>query len=108
MLERTVGDSVLARRRHDEELATIFETAVELAADLDVETVLQAIVERSRSLIGTDLAYITLLDSEAGCVRMRVAAGNRTPGFMVIVLPLGAGLEARSPATFSRFTPATI
>ncbi len=92
MLERTVGDSVLARRRHDEELATIFETAVELAADLDVETVLQAIVERARSLIGTDLAYITLLDSEAGCVRMRVAAGNRTPEFMVIVLPLGAGL----------------
>ncbi len=92
MLERTVRDSVLARRRHDDELATIFETAVELAAELDVETVLQAIVERSRSLIGTDLAYITLLDSEAGCVRMRVAAGNRTPGFMVIVLPLGAGL----------------
>ena len=92
MLERTVRDSVLARRRHDEELATIFETAVELAADLDVETVLQAIVERARSLIGTDLAYITLLDSEAGCVRMRVAAGNRTPEFMVIVLPLGAGL----------------
>jgi len=92
MLERTVGDSVLARRRHDDELATIFETAVELAADLDVETVLQAIVERARSLIGTDLAYITLLDSEAGCVRMRVAAGNRTPEFMVIVLPLGAGL----------------
>lgn len=92
MLERTVRDSVLARRRHDDELATIFQTAVELAAELDVETVLQAIVERSRSLIGTDLAYITLLDSEAGCVRMRVAAGNRTPEFMVIVLPLGAGL----------------
>jgi hypothetical protein len=36
MLQRTVGDSVLARRRHDEELATIFETAAQLAAELDV------------------------------------------------------------------------
>lgn len=85
-------EGVLARRRHDEELATIFETAAQLAAELDVETVLQAIVERARSLIGTDLAYITLLDADAGCVRMRVAAGNRTPQFMAIVLPLGAGL----------------
>ncbi|MHB8589375.1 MAG: helix-turn-helix domain-containing protein [Candidatus Dormibacteraceae bacterium] len=92
MLQRTVGDSVLARRRHDDELATIFETAAQLATELDVETVLQAIVERARSLIGTDLSYITLLDIEAGCVRMRVAAGNRTPEFMAIVLPLGAGL----------------
>src|SRR2546428_255714 len=52
MLQRTVGDSILARRRHDEELATIFETAAQLAAELDIETVLQAIVERARSLIG--------------------------------------------------------
>src|SRR6267143_7038124 len=95
MLERAVRDSVVARRRHDEELATIFETAAQLAAELDIETVLQAIVERARSLIGTDLSYITLLDSEAGCVRMRVAAGNRTPEFMAIVLPLGAGLGGR-------------
>lgn len=85
-----VKEGVLARRRHDE--ATIFETAAQLAVELDVETVLQAIVERARSLIGTDLSYITLLDADAGCVRMRVAAGNRTPEFMAIVLPLGAGL----------------
>ncbi len=76
---------ISARHRQGEELATIFETAA-------LETVLQAIVERARSLIGADLAYITLLDNEAGCVRMRVAAGNRTPEFMAIVLTLGAGL----------------
>jgi GAF domain-containing protein len=92
MLQARVKGSVLPRRRHDQELATIFETAAQLAAELDVETVLQAIVERARSLIGTDLSYITLLDAEAGCVRMRVAAGNRTPEFMAIVLSLGAGL----------------
>ena len=92
MLQLTVWDSVLARRRHDEGLATIFETAAQLAAELDVETVLQAIVERARSLVGTDLSYITLLDADASCVRMRVVAGNRTPEFMAVVLPLGAGL----------------
>ena len=92
MLQPRVKEGVLARRRHDDDLATIFETAAQLAAELDVETVLQAIVERARSLIGTDLSYITLLDAEAGCVRMRVAAGNHTSEFMAIVLPLGAGL----------------
>lgn len=85
-------DPVAARRRHEEELAALFETAAQLTAQLDVETVLQTIVERARGLIGTDLSYITLLDREAGCVRMRVAAGNRTPEFMAIILPLGAGL----------------
>src|SRR2546428_12129648 len=95
MLQQKVKVGVGARHRHDQELATIFETAAQLAAELDDETVLQAIVERARSLIGTDLAYITLLDSEAGCVRMRVAPGNRTPAFMAIVLPLGAGLWRR-------------
>ena len=46
MLQQKVKVGVGARHRHDEELATIFETAAQLAAELDVETVLQAIVER--------------------------------------------------------------
>ncbi|TMD09103.1 MAG: GAF domain-containing protein [Chloroflexi bacterium] len=87
-----VRDPVAARRRHEEELAALFETAAQLTSQLDLETVLQTIVDRARSLIGTDLSYITLLDREACCVRMRVAAGNGTAGFMDIVLPLGAGL----------------
>src|SRR5256712_9873021 len=87
-----VRDPVAARRRHEEELAALFETAAQLTSQLDLETVLQTIVDRARSLIGTDLSYIALLDREACCVRMRVAAGNGTAGFMDIVLPLGAGL----------------
>lgn len=87
--------AVLPRRRHDQEPPNLFETAAQLAAELDVETVLQAIVERARNLIGTDLSYITLLDLEAGCVRMRVASGHLTSEFMAIVLPLGAGLGGR-------------
>jgi sugar diacid utilization regulator len=98
-------EDAVAVRRHEEELAALFETAAQLTAQLDVETVLQTIIERARSLVGTDLAYITLLDREAGCVRMRVASGSRTSDFMHIVLPLGSGLggvvarDARSIST---------
>ena len=87
-----VQNDVTIRSRHEDELAALFETAAQLPAQLEVETVLQTIVDRARTLIGTDLSYITLLDRENRCVRMRVATGARTPGFMDIVLPLGAGL----------------
>jgi hypothetical protein len=85
-------EALLAKRRHEAELAALYETAGQLTSHLDVEHVLTTIAEKARSLLGADLAYITLLDREAGVVRMRVSAGHRTPGFLEIVLPLGAGV----------------
>ena len=53
-------------RRREQELAALFDTAGDLAAATDLDTVLKAIVRRARSLLRTDTAYLTLPDEEAG------------------------------------------
>jgi hypothetical protein len=54
------------RRRREAELAALYETAGDLTSLRDVENVLQALVQRARRLMGTDVAYLTLFDEERG------------------------------------------
>lgn len=85
-------DVLLDERRHRARLTALYETAGQLTAQLDVETVLTTIISRSRELLLADLAYITLLDTAAGAVRMRVSTGHSHASFLDIVLPIGAGV----------------
>lgn len=84
--------------RHDDhqhrtrELEALFETAGDLSALRDVDQVLAAIVRRSRQLLGTDVAYLMLLDEERREACMRVGEGIQTPEFMQIRLAFGEGL----------------
>lgn len=79
-------------RRREQELAALFDTAGDLAAATDLDTVLKAIVRRARSLLGTDTAYLTLPDEEAGDTYMRVTDGSISPLFQRLRLSLGDGL----------------
>jgi hypothetical protein len=85
-------DRLQDERRHRARLTALYETAAQLTAPLDVETVLTTIVSRSRELLLADLAYITLLDQAAEAVRMRVSTGHSHDSFLEIVLPIGAGV----------------
>jgi hypothetical protein len=87
-----VHEALVAKRRHEAELAALYETAGQLTAQLEVKHVLTTIVEKAGALLGADLAYITLLDRSAGVVRMSVSTGHRTRAFLDIVLPVGAGV----------------
>jgi sugar diacid utilization regulator len=80
------------RRRREAELLALFDTAGEIAALQDLDAVLQAIVRRARRLLGTDVAYLTLRDTEAGDTYMRVTDGSVSARFQRLRLPLGAGL----------------
>lgn len=60
------------------------------AAEADVDAALQLIVERARELVGTDLAWMGLVNGDA--LEMRVAAGARTEAFMRMRLALGDGV----------------
>lgn len=80
------------RRRREHELAAVFETAGDLASIRDVEDVLRAIVHRVRNLLGSETAYLMLVDQEVGDTYMRVAEGVTTAAFPEIRLPLGGGL----------------
>ena len=80
------------RQRRESELSALFETANDLAGMRSLDQVLQAIVERARHLLSTDVAYLTLSDAEAGDTYMRVTAGSVSAVFQKLRLAPGKGL----------------
>ncbi len=85
--------AVLEHRAHRQrELKALYETAGDLSSLRDLDRVLEAIVDRARELLGSDAAYLTLIDPDRGDTYMRVTSGIRTDAFKRVRLDLGAGL----------------
>ncbi|WHM40024.1 GAF domain-containing protein [Streptomyces sp. BPTC-684] len=80
------------RRRREAELSALFETAHDLAGLRDLDAVLRAIVQRARSLLGTEVAYLSLNDPVAGDTYMRVTEGSVAARFQQLRLGMGEGL----------------
>jgi DNA-binding PucR family transcriptional regulator len=91
------------RRRREVELAALNETAGDLTGLRDVDLVLRAIVRRARQLLGTDTAYLMLIDEEAGEAYMRVTEGTITAEYEQVRLELGSGLGGLVAETASPY-----
>ncbi|MFG2310845.1 helix-turn-helix domain-containing protein [Streptomyces sp. NPDC048566] len=87
-----VQGTLRQHRRREAELTALFDTAGDLAALRDLDAVLRSIVRRARMLLGTDTAYLTLPDEEAGDTFMRVTDGSVSELFQNLRLQLGEGL----------------
>ncbi|MFJ3779343.1 helix-turn-helix domain-containing protein [Streptomyces sp. NPDC090075] len=87
-----VQTALRQHRRREAELTALFDTAGDLAALRDLDAVLRSIVRRARMLLGTDTAYLTLPDEEAGDTYMRVTDGSVSELFQNLRLQLGEGL----------------
>ena len=87
------------RRRREVELSALVETARDLASLSDPNGVLDAIVRRARTLLGTDLAYLTLFDPERGDTFMRATDGSISAEFQSVRLSLGDGLGGLAAKT---------
>ncbi|MEU0601807.1 helix-turn-helix domain-containing protein [Streptomyces sp. NPDC006393] len=87
-----VQSTLRQHRRREAELTALFDTAGDLAALRDLDAVLRSIVRRARMLLGTDTAYLTLPDEEAGDTYMRVTDGSVSDLFQNLRLQLGEGL----------------
>lgn len=85
-------DALARARRNEAQLAALYQTSGEISSNLELETVLGAIVERARGLVGCPIAYIMLVKPGADEIRMRVSTGVTSPLFAAIRLRLGAGL----------------
>jgi GAF domain-containing protein len=81
-----------AGRKREAELSALVDIALELASARDPGRVLNTIVHRARTLIGTDVAYLTLYDASRGDTYMRATDGSVSAAFQQLRLPLGAGL----------------
>ncbi|MER5472284.1 GAF domain-containing protein [Streptomyces sp. NPDC002685] len=92
LLALRVRTEIEGRRRREAELSALFETAHDLAGLRDLDAVLQAIVQRARSLLGTDVAYLSLNDAARGDTHMRVTEGSVAARFQQLRLGMGEGL----------------
>ncbi|MFF5076533.1 helix-turn-helix domain-containing protein [Actinoplanes sp. NPDC000266] len=80
------------RRRREEELSALYDTASDLAGLRDVDAVLRAIVHRARTLLNADVSYMTLNDTSRGDTYMRITDGSVAASFQSLRLAPGAGL----------------
>ncbi|MER6959748.1 helix-turn-helix domain-containing protein [Streptomyces sp. NPDC000618] len=92
LLALRVRTELEGRRRREAELSALFETAHDLAGLRDADAVLRAIVQRARSLLGTDVAYLSLNDPARGDTYMRVTEGSVAARFQQLRLGMGEGL----------------
>ncbi|MFL9684573.1 MULTISPECIES: GAF domain-containing protein [Streptomyces] len=79
-------------RRREAELVALYDTAGDLAGLRDLDAVLRAIVRRARTLLGSDVAYLTLNDPVARDTFMRVTEGSVSAAFQQLRLGMGEGL----------------
>ena len=87
-----VRERMERHRRREAEMTALYETASDLTAIRDVDTILAAIVRRARQLLGADMAYLSLNDEADGASYMKVTDGALTAEFRDLRLPLGTGL----------------
>lgn len=73
-------------------LRALSESAGQLTSTLDLGAVLAAIVERARTLVGSPISYIMLVNEEANAIYMRVTSGVSDPSFADLRLHIGEGL----------------
>lgn len=89
---------VMARSR-EQQLEALVDIARDLATVHSPDAVLDTIVRRARSLLGTDVSYLTLFDPERGDTFMKATAGSVSADFQSLRLEAGAGLGGLAAAT---------
>jgi sugar diacid utilization regulator len=94
------------RKRREKETQALLETARGLAAIRDVDEALEAIVERTRQLLGTDATYLALVDPQRGDAYMRITLGTVTRTIETVRQPPGSGVGGRIVATGEPFATA--
>ncbi len=95
-LANHLAERCRAESRSARLLATLYETASDLAAIRDTDAVLLAIVQRTRAVTGADMAYLSLNDHTTGETFIRQSDGVRTPEYASIRMPLGTGVLGKA------------
>ncbi len=100
---RRIRGLLAHRKRREKETHALIETARDLASLRDIDTVLDAIVHRTRQLLGTDTTDLALRDPDRGDVDMRIPLGTVTRAIESVRQPLGSGVGGRIIATGEPF-----
>lgn len=93
-------------------LRALLDTAAELSSLQDVESVLASIARRTRQLVRSDMAYISLNDHSQGTTYIRQSDGVATSAYRSIRMPIGTGIlglvaAGKAPYQTSDYLPDT-
>ncbi|GAB2676124.1 helix-turn-helix domain-containing protein [Nocardia goodfellowii] len=97
---------VAERSRREEVLRALHDTATDLTGIRDVEAVLQAIVGRTRTLSGSDMAYLSLNDHASDETYIRKSDGVVTEAYRMLRMPIGTGVVGRAAAGVTSYQSA--
>lgn len=89
---RRIQSSLERGRRRESLLRVLLETTTDLVAITDFESVLQTIVRRTRMLLGSDMAYVSLNDYDSRETYIHTTDGVSTEAYRNIRMELGAGV----------------
>ncbi|MCZ7417490.1 MULTISPECIES: helix-turn-helix domain-containing protein [unclassified Streptomyces] len=86
-LARAVTERCDLRRQREAGLTGLLSIALELAAPVTLNSLMDVVTRRARLLLGTDLACVCLQDADGGPVTVRAADGHVTPHTVGLALP---------------------
>lgn len=89
---RRIQSSLVRGRRRESLLRVLLETTTDLVAITDFESALQAIVRRTRMLLGSDMAYVSLNDYDTRETYIHTTDGVSTDEYRNIRIELGSGV----------------
>ncbi|MCT9078675.1 helix-turn-helix domain-containing protein [Streptomyces fulvoviolaceus] len=95
-----VRELIERQRRRERELSSLYATARSVTVLRGLDEVLASVVENAHDLIGTDIAYLTVLEENGTHLRVRATAGTLTSGFDERVhAPAHVGIAGRVAGT---------
>ncbi|MGV8972832.1 MAG: helix-turn-helix domain-containing protein [Rhodoglobus sp.] len=100
---RSINTRLHQRRQREDLLRVLHETATDLTGIRDVEAILLAIVKRTRTLTGSDMAYISLNDYARNETYIRKSDGVVTEQYRTIRMPIGTGVLGNAASGAASF-----
>ena len=100
---RNLNKRLHDRRQREDLLRVLHDTATDLTGIRDVEAILLAIVKRTRTLTGSDMAYISLNDYSRHETYIRKSDGVVTEAYRTIRMPLGTGVLGKAASGIASF-----
>jgi PAS domain S-box-containing protein len=73
----------------------LYDLAIAMTGEQDLETYLQLVVDKSRALFHADTSFIALRDESRGLVFMYSFSGIRTSAFKKMEIPFGQGMGGK-------------
>ncbi len=89
---RTIGRTLGEARSRQALLNAIYETALEITAKRDRKAAIRTIVRSARTLVGSDVAYLSLNDYDTEETYIHTTDGVVTSAYRSLRMPFGTGI----------------